>query len=496
MNEILVTKNMGKSYAGIPVLSGVDFSLRTGEVHALVGENGAGKSTLIKAIAGVIQPDPGSEIYFDGERVPHMTVARSRQLGISVIYQDISLFPNLSVAENIFSGMKRGGIHNRAQVRRAAEEAFERMGLNLDPDALLGAVSVGRQQLVAIARAITFRAKIIVMDEPTASLSASEVEMFFSLIRSLKASGMGIIYISHKFDEIFAIADRISVLRDGSLIACGDRAEFDQRKLIRLMVGRELRFIPHHNEGDVGEVLFQVKNITCEPFFRNVSFGVRRGEILGVTGLVGAGRSEVAQAVFGLHKLQAGEVWLRGRRIRPRSVRDAIRQGICYLPENRREQGLFMPHSMRVNVTAASMEKIRNRLRLISAKRETETANACIERLRIRPAAPELRVLNFSGGNQQKVLVSRWLNASPKLLIVDEVTSGVDVGVKTEIHRLLRELASSGVAVVVISSDLPEILAVSDRIVIMRAGEVVGVEEIGAATQESVLEKSILTKGE
>ena len=492
MNEILVAKNMSKSYGGVRVLNGVNFSLRKGEVHALVGENGAGKSTLIKSLAGVIQPDPGSEIYFEGEHIPHMTATRSRQLGISVIFQDISLFPNLSVAENIFCGMKHSGIHSRKNVRKTAMEALNRMGLKLDPDAILGETSVGQQQLVAIARAITFKAKVIVMDEPTASLSSSEVEMLYGLIEALKADGVGIIYISHKFDEIFKLADRISVLRDGSLIACGDVGEFDQHKLIQLMCGRELRFIPYHNQGEVGEELFSVKNLTCEPYFRNISFEVRKGEILGVTGLVGAGRSEVAHAIFGLLKAQSGEVYLHGKKMEIKNVKDAIAQGICYLPEDRREQGLFMPQSMRVNTTTASMQKILNKWRLISSKKELDTAKSYIQSLDIRPAATELSVSSFSGGNQQKVLVARWLNASPKLLIVDEVTSGVDVGVKTEIHKLLRELAASGVAVVVISSDLPEILAVSDRILIMAGGAVAAVMNVEDATQENVLEKSFL----
>ena len=494
MDDILSVRNMSKTYGGVCVLDRVDFSLRKGEVHALVGENGAGKSTLIKAIAGVIQPDPGSEIYFDGERIAHMTATRSRQLGISVIYQDISLFPNLTVAENIYTGTKLGGVHDRRQMREVALQAIAKLGLPIDPDALLGDISVGQQQLVAIARAIIFKARVIVMDEPTASLSSSEVEMLFQLIRSLQEDGIGIIYISHKFNEIFTIADRISVLRDGSLVACDDHSAFDQTRLIQLMVGRELRFIPYHNQGDTGEILFEVKGLTSEPHFRDVSFAVRRGEILGITGLVGAGRSEVARTIFGIQKAQAGEMYLLGKPVRVRSVRDAIRQGICYLPEDRREQGLFMSHSMRANTTAASMRKILNQFGLISSRKELAVALSYIRQLSIRPEAPELNVTHFSGGNQQKVLVSRWLNASPKLLIVDEVTSGVDVGVKTEIHKLLRELAAAGVAVVLISSDLPVILAVSDRIVIMRSGRVVNTVEVGSATQENIMARSMLAE--
>ncbi|MBQ3575561.1 MAG: sugar ABC transporter ATP-binding protein, partial [Clostridia bacterium] len=295
-------------------------------------------------------------------------------------------------------------------------------------------------------------------------------------------------------DEIFTIADRITVLRDGTLIKCGDINEFDNASLINLMVGRELRFVPFHNAGGFGDTLFEVKNLTCEPHFRNVSFDVRRGEILGITGLVGAGRSEVAQTIFGLLKAQEGEVILNGETVKVKNVQDAIRQGICYLPEDRREQGLFMPQTMRVNTTTASMKKILTKIGLISGKKELQTAKDYIKSLDIRPANPELRAANFSGGNQQKVLVARWLNASPKLLIVDEVTSGVDVGVKTEIHKLLRELAESGVAVVVISSDLPEILAVSDRIAVMAYGKITAIMDVEDATQEKVLEKSIIVE--
>ena len=496
MSEILVAKNISKTYGGVRVLNSVNFTLKKGEVHALVGENGAGKSTLIKTIAGVIQPDAGSELYFDGERIPHMTSTRSRQLGISVIYQDICLFPNLSVAENIFSGLKQHGLHSRSVMKKTAQKALQRMGLNLDPEALLGEISVGQQQLVAIARAITFDAKVIVMDEPTASLSSSEVEMLYSLIESIKQSGVGIIYISHKFDEVFTVADRISVLRDGNLVACGDKGEFDQHQLIKLMVGRELHFIPYHNTQGTGDVQFEVRNLTCEPYFRNISFDVKKSEILGITGLVGAGRSEVAQTIFGLLKPQSGEILLRGELVAVKNVQDAISHGICYLPEDRRVQGLFMPLSMRVNITTANMKRVLGRFGLISGRAEQVAADSYIRSLDIRPSNAGLEVMRFSGGNQQKVLVARWLNANPRLLIVDEVTSGVDVGVKTEIHKLLRKLSDSGVTVIVISSDLPEILAISDRIVIMAKGRITATMDVDEATQESILEKSILTKEE
>lgn len=492
MDIILEAKNISKTYAGIRVLDSVDFNLRRGEVHALVGENGAGKTTLIKILAGVVSPDEGSEIFFDGERIHRMTTIKSRQLGISVIYQDISLFPNLTVAENICIGNKRHGLQNWKEIYKQSAEILDKMGIDLDLDVLLEETSIGQQQLVAIARAITFNAKVIVMDEPTASLSASEIEMLFSIVRKLKEQGIGIIYISHKFEEIFALADRVSVLRDGSLVACDTIDKFDEHSLIRLMVGRELRFIPYHNQSGIGEVLFEVKNLTCEPYFRNVSFQVYRNEILGITGLVGAGRSELAQCIFGLHKHHGGEIYLNGVKVEINNVAQAIEKGICYLPEDRREQGLFMTKSMRWNISSAKLRLIMGRLGLLSNKKETDLARDYIKQLDIRPPLPDINVINLSGGNQQKTLVARWLSANPKLLIVDEITSGVDVGVKTEIHKLLRELASSGVAVVMISSDLPEVLALSDRIMIMKKGNVVGFMDIADATQENVLEKGIL----
>lgn len=492
MEVILETKKISKTYSGICVLNNVDFNLRPGEVHALIGENGAGKSTFIKIIAGVVTPDEGGEMYFAGEQIHRLTAAKSRQLGISVIYQDISLFPNLSVAENICCGCKAHGIQKWKDVYDLARSTLDKMGIELDLYTTLGKISIGQQQLVAIARAITFNSKVIVMDEPTASLSSSEVDMLYTMIRKLKEKGVGIVYISHKFDEIFTLADRVSILRDGNLVACDTIDKFDQQSLINQMVGRELRFIPYHNEGEVGEVLFEVKGLTCEPYFRNVSFQVRRNEVLGVTGLVGAGRSEVAQCIFGLLKPQEGEIFLLGEKVNVKNVAQAIQKGICYLPEDRREQGLFMTHSMRVNITAASMKKVISKIGLILRKKETKVTEDFIESLSISPNLPELKVMNLSGGNQQKALAARWLNANPKLLIVDEVTSGVDVGVKTEIHKLLRELASSGVAVLMISSDLPEILAVSDIVMIMRKGNVVDFMNVADATQENVLEKGIL----
>ncbi len=489
---ILQISNISKTYSGIRVLCNVDFDLVAGEVHALVGENGAGKTTMIKIIAGVEEPDEGGQIMFAGRQVSRMTAVRSMGLGVNVIYQDISLFPNLSIAENICKGIFRDPFVNRRKIRDRALQTLEAMNVRMDVNQRLEGISIGQKQIVAIARAVAVDAKVIVMDEPTAALSSSEVEMLYRIIRELKGKGVGIIYISHKLDEIFAVADRISVLRDGNMIATGSASAFDQKKLIRLMVGRELRFVPMHNEGGGGgEVLFEVRDFTSEPSFRGISFQVRRGEIVGLTGLVGAGRSEWAQTVFGLRKLQRGEMSIHGKKVSVRDADDAISKGICYLPEDRRLQGLFQGNSMARNMTAVTLKKMIRR-RLLSRPMETGVARKYIGKLSIRPELPEISVDHLSGGNQQKTLISRWLNADPKVLIVDEPTCGVDVGAKLEIHRLLRELAEHGVCVILISSDLSEVFALSDRILVMRQGAIVHEEETHAATQEGILSKGLL----
>ena len=490
-NAVLETRGISKTYSGIRVLHDIDFSLMPGEVHALVGENGAGKSTLIKIIAGVVEPDEGGEIYFQGKLVPHMTAARSIHLGISVIYQDVSLFPNLSIAENICKGLYHDAFVNWKKINGKAEEILREMGVDLDVNQKLREISIGKRQLVAIARAITFESKVIVMDEPTAALSSSEVEMLYNIIRSLRSKGVSIVYISHKLDEIFTVADRITVLRDGELIETAPASEFDQTKLINMMVGRELRFVPMHNEGDVGEVLFEVKGLTHEPDFRDITFACRRGEIVGLTGLVGAGRSELAQAIFGLSHPVHGEMWLHGEPLKVKDANDAIRKGVCYLPEDRRAQGLFQGHSMTWNITAVTLKK-QLRRGLINSGIELKTADKYIRDISIRPNLPHINVESLSGGNQQKALISRWLNADPKLLIVDEPTSGVDVGAKLEIHKLLRSLAARGVCVILISSDLSEVFALSDRILVMRQGRIVNEVAVGEATQEGILQKGLL----
>ena len=489
---ILEVKNLNKTYSGIQVLHDVAFDLKRGETHALVGENGAGKSTLIKIMAGVVTPDDGSEIYWDGKLIHKMTASKSIELGLSVIYQDISMFPNLSIAENICKGMFHDLFVDFKKIRATAKKALEVMGVELDMNQKLGEISVGKQQLVAIARAITFDSKVIVMDEPTAALSSSEVRMLYRIIKTLKERGVSVIYISHKLEEVFAVADRITVLRDGYKIATDEAKNFTNETLINMMVGRELRFIPMRNEdGASDEVLFEVKNLKNAPMVNDVSFKVYKNEVLGITGLVGAGRSETAQTIFGLMKPESGELYIHGEKVTIKDTNDAINKGICYLPEDRRTQGLYMQQSMTWNVTAVTLGKQRKGW-LLSSKLERQTCERYIDAVSIRPALPDIHAQNLSGGNAQKVLFSRWMNADPKVLIVDEPTAGVDVGAKAEIHRLLRDMVKSGVAVILISSDLSEVFAVSDRILVMREGRIVDEVATAEATQEGILEKGLI----
>lgn len=492
-NNILQIQGLSKTYSGIKVLKEINFNVKEGEVHALVGENGAGKTTLIKIIAGVEKPDPGGKIIFDKEQIKDITPVKSIGMGISVIYQDISLFPNMSVAENICIGKSEDKLINWKEINRVAKEGLNKIGCaNIDVNEKFGNISIGKQQIVALARALTQKSRIIIMDEPTAALSASEVERLYKIIENLKKNNISVIYISHKLDEIFSVSDRISVLRDGEKIETRTAKEFDNESLITMMVGRKLRFLPMRNEQEIGEKIFEVKKLTKEPLFRDISFSLYKHEILGITGLVGARRSEMAQTLFGLLKPDKGTIMMEDKEIFIKSTSYAINKGICYLPEDRREKGLFLERDMVKNITATNLDNILSKFKFINEKKEISLTKKYIDKINIKPKNPRIKVKFMSGGNQQKVLISRWLSANPKLLIVDEPTKGVDIGAKAEIHRILRGLAKSGVGVILISSDLSEALAISDRILIMRNGEIVDEVRADVATQEDVIKKGII----
>jgi rhamnose transport system ATP-binding protein len=486
---LLSAASISKAFAGVRALEDVSFDLRPGEVHALVGENGAGKSTLIKVITGAMAPDRG-ELVVNGRAVESMDPSLSRALGIAAIYQQPSLFPDLTVAENIALALETGGpwrrLNWRARTRRAAE-LLGRIGAAIDPERRVETLSMPEQQIVEIAKALGADARIVIMDEPTASLTEREVEHLIRTIAMLKSHGVGIIYISHRLEEVFAVADRITVLRDGRTIETCARGAVDKARLIQMMVGRELSAVFPKRAIPFGPVGLEVSRLSQSAAgIDDVSFSVRQGEILGIAGLVGSGRTQLAETLFGLTPADNGEVRIRGEVARLRSPQDAIRAGIAYVPEDRRQHGVVLDMSVAANASLASLDAV-SANGLIEQRREQAAAEGFVEQLRIKTSSVEANAGTLSGGNQQKVALARWLATKPSVLILDEPTQGVDVGSKAEIHSLMQSLAEQGLAIVMISSELPEILGMSDRVAVMRGGRIRGILDRSAATQESVM---------
>jgi rhamnose transport system ATP-binding protein len=486
---ILDASAITKSFAGVRALRGVSFDLRAGEVHALVGENGAGKSTLIKIITGAEQPDDG-HVIVGGTHVRHMDPRLSRTLGIAAIYQQPSLFPHLTVAENIALPLEPAAVWRRIDWRGRAARASEllaRIGSTIDPDRLVETLSMPEQQIVEIAKAIGADARIVVMDEPTASLTDREVERLFRAIALLRSHGVGIIYISHRLEEVFKVADRITVLRDGETVATHTPGDLSRGELIRLMVGREIDAVFPKRPVTMGEVALEVRGVSSRTSgLHDVSLTVRRGEILGLAGLVGSGRTELAETLFGLRPRDRGEMLLDGQPVSIASPADAIRAGIAYLPEDRRQHGVVLDLSIAANASLASLSAVSSR-GVINRARERSRAQEYVDRLRIKTPSVLADVGTLSGGNQQKVALARWLSTAPSVIILDEPTQGVDVGSKAEIHALMQMLAEQGLAILMISSELPEILGMSDRIAVMHAGTIRGVLARADATQSAVL---------
>lgn len=455
-------------------LKGVSFELMPGEVHALLGENGAGKSTLIKVITGAHSPDEGT-LTIGGEQLRSLTPAHARALGVACIYQQPALFPDLTVAENIGLRLKKPApfsIVKRKEQRTKAIELLKRVGANISPDAEVHELSMPEQQLVEIACALGSGAKVVIMDEPTASLTQKEQHLLFGVVKDLRASGVGVVYISHRLEEIFALADRVTVLRDGESVGTHPVKDLTESAMIKLMVGREVATLYPPADGGPGEVVLSLKNLGCaEGGVQGVNLEVRAGEIVGMAGLVGAGRTELARILFGITPADSGEIFLKGEKLSIASPREAISHGIAYVPEDRRRHGVILEMPIAHNITMAVHPVLFPGSWLRKA-RETEVAKDFIRDLGIKAYGPEAPGGSLSGGNQQKVSVSRWLATKPKLLILDEPTQGVDVGAKSEIHRIIRSLAKEGLAVLMISSDLPEVLGMSDRIAVMRGGTV------------------------
>jgi rhamnose transport system ATP-binding protein len=486
---VLRAEALIKSFDGIQALRGASFELRSGEVHALIGENGAGKSTLIKVITGAVQPDSG-EVFLHGKLLHPNSTRIAKAAGIAAIYQQPALFPALSVAENIALGLEERTLWSRvdwsARDRHAAA-LLKRVGSNIDPSAEAGSLSMPEQQLVEIARAIGANARVVIMDEPTASLSERESENLYQVIGDLRKQGVGIIYISHRLQELPKLANRVTVLRDGNVIETRDMATVSQDELIRMMVGRELSNVFPKKDVAPGNIVLEVNQLRCRAAgIHDVSVSIRAGEIVGLAGLVGSGRTELARTIFGLTPADSGEIKVYGRAVEIRGPRDAVACGIAYVPEDRLRHGVVPQFPISANITLAILERLK-RLGGIDFAEETRLATEYVRRLRIKTSSIWSAAGSLSGGNQQKVALSRWLATNPSVLMLDEPTQGIDVGSKAEIHSLIGELAARGMAVLVISSELPEILGISDRIAVMHAGTIASVLSRTAATQEAIL---------
>lgn len=485
---IVVLSGLARHFGGVQALRGVDFRLFPGEVHALVGENGAGKSTLVKILAGIHRPDAGT-VSVGGQVVELRSPTQAQALGIAVVQQEPMLFPDLDVAENVFMGRHprdRFGRVDWKRMYREVDQLLATLDVSLGAHMPVQGLSVAEQQLVEIAKALSLQARVLVLDEPTSALSPHEVDELFAIVRQLRERGVAILFVSHRLDEIFKLADRLTILRDGTHIITAPVNEMSTEEIITHMVGRELSDLFPRGRAEIGEVVLEVRQLTRPGVFTDVGFQLRRGEILGFAGLVGAGRTEVARVLFGIDRAQSGEIRLKGKHVRIRSPQQAMDYGIAYVPEDRHLQGLVMNFSIVANITLPILRQV-SRLGLLYPAQEQQIARAYSGQLRIRSEGVEQLVDALSGGNQQKVVLSKWLATNPSVLILDEPTRGIDVGAKAEVHRIISDLAARGLAIILISSDLPEVLAMADRVIVLHEGRVTGTFTHSEATQEQVM---------
>lgn len=487
IQPILEMRHISKRFDMTQALDDVSLTLFPGEIHALLGENGAGKSTLIKIMTGIHEADQG-EILLDGQATTIRNAIDAQAYGIAAIQQEPMIFPDLNVAENIFiSHRDRGRIVRWRQMYREAEEILATLGIQLDVRRSARGLTLAAQQAVEIAKAISLKVRVLIMDEPTASLSAHEVKQLFKLSDSLRQQGVAILFISHRLEEVFEIADRITILRDGKFISSAPAEEVTPDTAIRDMVGREASDFFAKTTTEIGGRFLEVRNLSKESRFTNINFDVRAGEVLGVAGLVGARRTDVGLALFGIEPADEGEILIEGKPVTIQNTKQALAQGIAYVTEDRRQLGLTMSMSITSNITLPTLKKYTNSLGLIKRGQERATAEQFKERLNIRTPSVQLEAGKLSGGNQQKVVLSKWLNTRPRLLILDEPTRGIDVGAKAEVHQMINELAQEGIAIMMISSDLPEVLAMSDRVLVMREGQQMAIFDRAEATQEKVM---------
>lgn len=487
-DHALELRRVMKSFGPVVALRSGSLVLDRGSIHALIGENGAGKSTLVKIIAGLYRRDDG-DFLLDGESVDFASTAQSKAAGIAVIYQEPTLFPDLSVTENIFMGRQptgRLGRIDRAAMHKEATQIFQRLGVALDPDRVTEGLSIADQQIIEIAKAISLDARVLIMDEPTAALSGVEVERLFAVARSLRDEGRALLFISHRFDEVFALCDTVTVMRDGAYVHTTPLADTTVDDLVRQMVGRDVTELFPKLPSTPGDVVLEVDGLTRKGAFRDVSFSLRAGEIVGLAGLVGAGRSEVARAIFGVDSYETGTVRLNGAVLPKGDVRRATARGLALVPEDRRKQGLVLDEGVSRNITLAIRAKL-SRWGLLRSADENRAAREWASRLEVKTAALDATTGTLSGGNQQKVVIGKWLATEPKVLIVDEPTRGIDVGTKSEVHRLLSELAQQGLAILMISSELPEVLGMADRVLVMREGRLTGEFARTDATPEAIM---------
>ncbi len=479
-----------KYFHGVKALDGVDFVVREGEIHALIGENGAGKSTLVKIMTGIYQPDTG-KIIFDGKETQFRTPHESQMSGISAIHQETSMFPDLSVVENIFMGhpiKKSGGIFlDWKKMKNETLVLLNKLGIkNINPDDSVKNLSVAERHLIEIVKALSLDARILIMDEPTSALTMNEVKVLFNIVRQLKTEGKAIVFISHKLDEIFEIADSYTVLRDGHYIGSGSIKDVNMDNLIKMMVGRDVNRLFPKEDVKIGDRVLEVKGLTRYGVFKDISFDLRKSEILGFFGLVGSGRSEVMRAIFGIDSFDEGEIYIDNQKIEISDPKGALKMGIAYVPEDRQQQGLILKMSIRDNITLPIVDFLA-KLIFLNDKRELEITEEYGKKLEVKASSWDAPVQSLSGGNQQKVVLSKWLATRPRILILDEPTKGIDVGTKAAVHKFMGELVKQGISIIMVSSELPEILGMSDRIVVMHEGLITGIFNKNEANSENII---------
>ena len=481
-------KGIDKSFGGNPVLKDAGFVLTDGEIHALMGENGAGKSTLMKILTGVYTRDAGT-VMVDGKEVVYKNPQEAEKAGIVFIHQELNVLFDLTVEENMFLGKEihnRFGVCDRKAMQAEVRKILDRLGVKIDPAEQMDRLSIGQQQMIEIAKALMVDAKVIIMDEPTAALTQKETEVLFKVVRSLREKGVSIVYISHRMEEIFELCDRITILRDGQYIGTREIAKTDMTEVVKMMIGREIGERYPERDVKIGDVVFEVKNLSCEGVFSDVNFEVRAGEVLGVAGLMGAGRTEIMQSIFGNMPNVSGQIIMNGKEIHNKTPQDAMKNGIGFITEDRKTEGLMLEESIMKNISIANLGRI-SKNGVLNSKAEDEMVKKGIEELKIRCTGAGHVCNQLSGGNQQKVVFAKWIFTEPKVLILDEPTRGVDIGAKKEIYSIINDLAKKGVAIIMVSSELPEVLGMSDRVMIVHEGHISGFINREEANQENVM---------